>query len=334
MNLTEKEIIHILDNYDVGTLVSYKAIEEGEVNYNWIVKATEAKYILRKENPFRKLPDLEFQFSYLTYLKTHEFPYRIPVPLSTKNGRHYFKSNESYFWLYEYIEGRIRTRFGKKELKQVAEMMAAYHHLIEQSKLNNKKGNGDVFCKKAVLKELKMLQSEALQKAEEDPKDAIFLKEAPKLVRLLEGLDEREYAQLKRYPLHRDISPTNILWKDNKIVGIVDFENASLMNDTIIKDIAVMLQYSCRDRKHKYRSDLKLGKFFLEEYKKYHSISNEEIKFIPEIITAGAIEDFAYAYWMLVNDPKRAKLYRLGLYSNVAKWHLKNRRLIIRRLSQ
>lgn len=331
--MTKKEIARILDDYNIGTLISYKLIERGEVNYNWIVRTTEGKYVLRKESSFKKLPNLKFQFDYLTYLKTHEFPYKIPVPLLTKNGRYYFKSNKSYFWLYKYIEGRIRTRFGRKELKQLAGMIAVYHDLIEQSELNNEKGNSDAFDKKWLLEELKMFQSEILENPKKDRKDKIFLKEVPEPIRLLKSLDEGEYAQLERYPLHRDITPTNILWKDNKIVGIIDFENVSLMNDTPIKDIAVMLQYSCRDKKHQYKSDLKLSKFFLEEYRKHHSISNEEIRFVPDIITAGAIEDFAYAYWMLVNDPKRAKLYRLRLYSNVAKWHLKNRGLIIRRLS-
>ncbi|MEM2917151.1 MAG: phosphotransferase [Candidatus Bathyarchaeia archaeon] len=326
-------MIRILDNYKIGTLASYKAIERGEVNYNWIVKTTEGKYILRKESSFKKLPDLEFQFNYLTYLKSHGFPYRIPVPILTKNRKHYIKSNKSYFWLYEYIEGRIRTRFGLKELRQVAKMMAGYHHLIEQLKLDNKKGNSDVFGKKSVLKELTTFRNKVIEKPKKDRKDNIFLKEAPELIRLLKSLDDREYAQLKRYPLHRDITPTNILWKGNKIAGIVDFENVSLRNEPTIKDIAVMLQYSCRDKKHQYKSDLKLSKFFLEEYRKHHSISNEEIKFIPDIITAGAIEDFAYAYWMLVNVPERAKLYRLKLYSNVAKWHFGNRGLILKRLS-
>lgn len=333
MNLTKKEIIAILDNYNIGTFISCKAIEKGEVNYNWIVKTTEGKYVLRKESSFKKLPDLEFQFKYVTYLKARKFPYNIPVPLSAKDGRNYFKSNRSHFWLYKFIEGRIRTIFGRKELRQVTEMMAEYHHLIEQSKLDNGKGNGDAFGRESVLKELKMFRSGVLRKAERDQKDEIFLEEIPELIDLLESLDERQYAQLKRYPLHRDITPTNILWRENKIVGIVDFENVSLMNEPTIKDVAVMLQYSCRDKKHQHQLDLKLGKFFLEKYGKYHTISNEEIKFIPDIITSGAIEDFAYAYWMLINDPKRAKLYRLGLYSRVAKWHLKNKRLIIQRLS-
>ncbi len=53
VNFTKKEIIRILDNYKIGTLASYKAIEGGEVNYNWIVKTTEGKYILRKESSLK-----------------------------------------------------------------------------------------------------------------------------------------------------------------------------------------------------------------------------------------------------------------------------------------
>jgi Ser/Thr protein kinase RdoA (MazF antagonist) len=101
----------------------------------------------------------------------------------------------------------------------------------------------------------------------------------------------------------------------------------------VIKDISIMLQYSCRDRKQKYKLDLKLAKFFLKQYKKHGQLTDKEIEFLPDVITAGAIEDFAYAYWMLVNDPKRAKLYRLKLYSTTAQWYSKNKQEIIRKLT-
>lgn len=85
-------------------------------------------------------------------------------------------------------------------------------------------------------------------------------------------------------------------------------------------------------QKQKHRLDLKLAKFFLKEYKKYRQSSDEEIGFLPDIIIAGSIEDFGYAYWMLVNDPKRAKLYRLKLYSKIAQWCHKNKQEILEKL--
>jgi Ser/Thr protein kinase RdoA (MazF antagonist) len=100
----------------------------------------------------------------------------------------------------------------------------------------------------------------------------------------------------------------------------------------VIKDISILLQYSCRDRKQKRKLDLKRASFFVEEYRKHHQLSDAEIEFLPDIITAGSIEDFCYAYWMLLNDPQRAKLYRLRLYSQVAQWYHKNKAEVIEKL--
>jgi Ser/Thr protein kinase RdoA (MazF antagonist) len=122
------------------------------------------------------------------------------------------------------------------------------------------------------------------------------------------------------------------LWKQRKLVGVLDWENVGSMNDTVIKDISVMLQYSCRDKRHKHKLDLKLAEFFLKEYRKHHPLSDEEVRFIPDIIAAGSVEDFSYAYWMLINDPERAKLYRLKLYSKTAQWYNKNREEISKQL--
>jgi hypothetical protein len=93
-----------------------------------------------------------------------------------------------------------------------------------------------------------------------------------------------------------------------------------------------MLQYSCRDRKQKHKLDMRRAGFFLREYTKHHHLSDAEIELLPDTVIAGSIEDFCYAYWMLVNDPKRAKLYRLKLYSKIAQWYHKNKAEIIEKL--
>jgi len=210
--------------------------------------------------------------------------------------------------------------------------MAIYHKIVASSGLDNKHGS-EVFNRKSVLKELEMFRTQIKEKDKQSRKDKIFLKESSTLIPLMKSLDAREYSKLPKYPLHRDINPENILWKNKKLVGLIDFENIGTMNDTLIKDISIMLQYSCRDRKQKHKLNLRLAKFFLNEYKKHGQLSTEEIEFLPDVITAGIIEDFSYAYWMLANDPKRAKLYRLKLYSKTAQWYNKNKQEIIRKLA-
>jgi homoserine kinase type II len=331
--MNKREIQTLLENWNIGELISYRQARKGVVNINWIVKTTLGKYVLRKVTHFTKIEDLKFELDcYLTYLKEH-FPYRIPAPIKTKNEENFLKFKSSYFWIYEHIEGRDIKRFGYSELRECAKMMAVYHNTIETSGLDNKKGSGEVFKRKSILEELEKFRAQILAKDRQDRKDRIFLKESSILIPLMKSLDGREYSKFPKYPLHRDINPENTLWKNKKLVGLVDFENVGTMNDTMIKDISVMLQYSCRDRKQKHKLDLKLAKFFLREYKKHRQLSDKEIEFLPDIITAGSIEDFSYAYWMLVNDPKRAKSYRLKLYSQTAQWYQKNKREIIKKLT-
>lgn len=328
--MEKQKLKELLSLWNLGEALSYKKAKKGVVNLNWIVKTTKGKYILRELGKNKKLKELNFELEYLGYLSNKRFPYKIPAPIKNKKGNFFIQRNNSIFWVYEFIEGRDIKRFGYPELRECARMMAIYHKLIEKSHLDNKTSYSD-FARKEILEEVNSF----LEKIGHHPKDEkkkIFLEESNKLIPLLNRLNVKGYSKLKKYPLHRDINPENTLWKNKKLVGVIDFENVGEIKDTLMKDITGMLQYSCRDKKHKYKLDLKLVKFFLKEYKKYHPLSKTEISFLPEIIIAGAVEDFSYSYWMLLNDPERAKLYRLKLYSKVAQWHSKNREEILKEI--
>jgi len=276
--MNKQEINKILNNWNVGDLISYKKADKGVVNHNYIVKTSKGEFVLRKVAPYKKLSDLRFEIKYLTYLKKHKFSYRIPAPILTKNKKYFLRLNKSYFWMYKFIEGNQVNSFGKPELKEIAKMMAENHNLIEKSKLNNYKGKGNVFAREPVLKELNEFKSEILKKKRPDKKDKIFLREIKILIPLLKSLDTKEYSKLKSYPIHRDINHENTLWKNKKLIGVIDYETVTEINEPFLKDIAVMLQYSCRDKKHNYKLNLKLANFFIKEYRKHRKLSDEEVK--------------------------------------------------------
>jgi len=330
--MEKQKLNELISLWDIGEVLSFKKATKGVVNTNWIVKTSKGKFILRKVTKEKKISELKFELEYLDYLKNKKFPYQIPAPIKNKKGNFFIQKEDSFFWVYEFIEGRDIKRFGYPELKECAKMMALYHKFIEKSNLDNKKGIGDVFNRKPVLNELQEFYEDILKKSKQDKKEKIFLKEASVLIPLLKSLDGKDYSKIPKYPLHRDINPENTLWKNKKLVGVIDFENVGSQNDTTIKDIAGMLQYSCRDKNHRHKLDLKLAKFFIKEYRKYHPLSKKEIEFLPDVVTAGAIEDFSYSYWMLLNDLERAKLYRLKLYSKVAQWFNKNKEEIINKI--
>src|SRR5439155_7646322 len=117
----------------------------------------------------------------------------------------------------------------------------------------------------------------------------------------------------------------NLIWKQDKLAGVIDFENVSVSNGSVVKDIAVTMQYCCRNKKVKHQLDIDLAKGFLLSYEKHRSLSDKEVRLIPDLVTAGFVEDFADAFWMLRNEPKRANLDRLSLYARATQWSHSNR---------
>jgi Ser/Thr protein kinase RdoA (MazF antagonist) len=132
--------------------------------------------------------------------------------------------------------------------------------------------------------------------------------------------------------LHRDINPENLIWNNERLVGLVDWENVGSYREPFVKDIAVTFQHSFRNRGH--HLDLNRAKHFLLEYSKTRPLSYSEIMLIPDLMVSGFIEDFVYAYWMIRNDPDRARVHRLKLYSRAAQWNSKNRHTMIQALSE
>lgn len=271
---------------------------------------------------------MEFELSYLSYLKQSNFPYSIPSAIPNENRSSFVTVRKHYYWLYKFLEGRVIGRLNEPRLAQLVEMMAAYHSLIERSALNNGKPASDLYNRAATLKEIEENRKEILQKTKVDRKENIFLEESAKLTQILRGLDEGPYSRLRFYPIHRDLNPENLIWKQDKLAGVIDFENVSGSNDPVVKDIAVTMQYCCRNKKVKHQLDIDLAKGFLQSYEKHRSLSDQEVRLIPDLVTAGFVEDFAYAFWMLRNDPKRANPDRLSLYSRAAQWSHSNRERI------
>ena len=260
------------------------------------------------------------------------FPYKIPSAIPTANGELFIAVQGRFYWLYEFLEGTFVERFNKSRLAQPARMIATYHLLIEKSHLSNGRRHSDLFNRTPVLKEIGDYQVEILRRNRANRDDVTFVKESKILEPMLRSLDESPYSNLRRYPIHGDINPQNLIWKNGMLVGLLDFENVSTTNGPTIRDISQFYNTAFRDAEVKYRLDLNLAKQFLLYYKQYHPMSSEEVRLIPNLMIAGFIEDFVYAFWMLRNDPERARGYRLALYSRAAQWSYSNRERIAQTL--
>jgi Ser/Thr protein kinase RdoA (MazF antagonist) len=277
--------------------------------------------------------DLKFELEYLDYLKHAGFPYSIPSAIATKKDGLFETVQGHYYWLYKFLEGIVVERFNQSRLAQLAQMMARYHILIEGSNLRNGKPASDPYGRTATLKEIEEYRKEILRENKANRTEKRFLEESARLTPILRSLDDDPQSNLGLYPLHRDLISENLIWKQGKLAGVIDFEHVSQTNDPVVTDIAVTMQYWCRDNRVRHQLDLESARRFLQQYRKSHPLSDEEVGLIPDLITAGFIGDFSFAFWMTRNDPKRAKQseeegYGLTLGSRAAQWSHSNRERI------
>lgn len=310
-----------MSNWNIGNILSYKKAIEGAVNYNWIIKTTKGKYLLRKLHMGVKEKNINFEMKYLNYLKKKGFPYKIPVPLLTKENKEFIKIKKDFFWLYKFIEGKHNKNPERNELSEIALMVARFHNIIEKSSLYNGEANQKDFGRNGIINEMKWFISKISKK--KNKRDRIFIKESRLLIKIFKDLNTKDYNSLKKYPIHRDLNPQNILWKNKKIIGVLDFENVGCINDAFIRDIAIIMQYFCSNKEKSFNS--KKARFFIKKYQEYRKLSKKEIKILINTIIATNIEDFGYAYWLLVNTPKRAKISHLSKYSKMVQYLFKNR---------
>jgi len=268
---------------------------------------------------------LEFELSYLAYLKQSNFPYNIPSAIPTKNGSLFVTAQGHYYWLYKFLDGSVVEKLKEPHLAQLAEMMAKYHLLIERSDLNNGKPASDRYNRTATLKEIEDYRAEILRKNKANRQEETFLAEFARLTPILRGFGNGPQPNLGLYPIHRDLIAENLIWKQGKLAGVIDFEHVSETNDPVVKDIAVTMQYCCRNSKVRHQLDIDSARRFLRSYRESHRLPDEEVVLIPDLITAGFVEDFVFAFWMIRNDPKKVKQseeerYGLALYSRAAQW--------------
>ena len=306
----------IISKWPVGSPFSCELAKEGMSNINWVINTTKGNYVLRKVTHLRD-EDLNFELKYLSYLKEHGFDYEVPSPIRTNENENFLRLNGSYFWLYELIKGEHIKELNNSELGECAKMMASYHSIIESSELDNNKGNGYIFDNVEVLENLKTDISKISKKGIRDMEDKFFVIEAAVLIPILESLGRDAHSKLPTFPLHLDMNPGNLLWKNNKLVGVLDWEHVSKLNATIIEDVSGMLYYSVNGKLDRYKLNIDRAKFFLREYRKYHDLSDDELCLIPNTLIAGSIEDFIYKYRRPAPGSTKMKLRELKSFSIV-----------------
>jgi len=199
--LLESEIQEIAGRYDLK-VASYEPIEQGAGNTNYLLNTNRGKFIL---TVFEIEPIRVAQMSgVLLLLEKYQFP--APRLCSMTNGEVLTEYQEKSVLVKPYITGRVETEVDDGKVKQVGTALARLHEIPAPDDLSDKHAYVEKTYPKVMALDI-----------DQEFKDWIEQR--------VNVLTEKIPSQLPVGLVHGDLFYDNVLFEDEKLKAILDFED-------------------------------------------------------------------------------------------------------------
>lgn len=287
-SINRSEIKNILNSYDIGSLKVFEGISEGIENTNYFLETTNNKFILTIFEKRVKKKDLPFYLKLMSHVKKEGL--NCPVSVENLEKNKLSKLKNKFFSIFTFIEGKCLTNWNEKTCYQVGKKLAEFH-LINFS-----------------------FKCEKMNDYGINNWNSIYNQISSKMDLYLPGLEKKIFRELnflqKNWPkslptgiIHADLFPDNVLFKENKISGIIDFYFSC--SDFLIYDLSISINAWCFKNK---TIQPKLLKSFIDGYESKRKITNREKKKFNIFLRGAAIRFLLtrlYDFFKEKNDLKK-----------------------------
>ncbi len=296
---TLEELGVILSHYDIGVIDSILEFPRGSRKApKLLVVSEQGKFLLKrrargKDDPFK----VAFCHAIQLYLASKQFP--LPHLIGTKKENNsMLQWRNGVYELFEYIPGQAYPQTLEATFDG-GRVLALYHKLLENFKSEWKPPTGSYHMAPAVEQGLRQITTNTPAALSNNPQIV------PTLSFLLEAYNEAASAVEKlglddwpRQIVHADWHPGNMLFRENHVVAVIDYDSARLLSRVI--DIANgALQFSILGgdddvAKWPEYPDESRFKRFLRGYDEVMLLSQAEIATVPHLMIEALIAEAVF----------------------------------------
>lgn len=260
--LNREDIEIILKDYHL-TLKSFFKIKTGILNTNYYLDCNEGKFVLRVFEGGRDFQEENQELEFLLLLK-EIIPCCTPVKNIFKENYVVFKNK--MVALFYFIDGEPIKNIDENLLKEIGKYLGKLHNFSIDKKLV-RKSRVDMECY------YKKIDFEKINLPEElKNKIKTSYKEIKKI----------DFSSLPSGIIHNDIFPDNVFIKEDKIVGILDFNEAQTA--PFIYDLAIVINYWIRLNSFSEHMERRYIEAFLNEYEKFRKLELLEKEYLDKAI--------------------------------------------------
>lgn len=301
MKLTKKEAKNIVKLYNLGELIKFKLNPGGAVNYNFDFETSKGKYMIKflsckmtKANREK----LSFEFRFLDFLEKNNFPYDFPKPIANKSGRILLKIKNHYLWVYGRISGEVIYNFDN--IKEIARALSIFHKFTKKFKAPS---NLKYTYIEDFLSEYSKMKNKLSKIKKPNNIDKIVISNFELFESALKKIKKMNYTQ-NLIITHSDFGNHNLLFENNKVKAILDFETLSL--NPRIKEIAYPIKRLCfADNK----LDKRKANVFLKEYEKIIKLTKKEKEAIIPMMMLDSCKVFWWVYMEMKKNPDKKSFF-------------------------
>ena len=269
-HISKENLNTFLEDYSLKEIQSFEGINEGIQNTNYKIKIDAKDFILTIYENINSIDDLDFFLSLMNYLSSKGIKCPIPIENSKSNYVGEIKSKPAA--LLTFIDGKSTLNIKKDHTFEVGKVLAEMHLNTRDfplEKINDLSVDG---WEKLLIKNKNKIDKfeKNLYKKIED-KIIIIRKKWPK--------------DLPSGVIHADLFPDNVLFKDGKVSGLIDFYFSC--TDYFTYDLCICINAWCFNYKNEFQIDLFQN--LLKGYQSIRKLEEEEINAIPLLCHASSL---------------------------------------------
>ncbi|MBU2522999.1 MAG: phosphotransferase [Nanoarchaeota archaeon] len=282
MNANKIGLQKISDFFELGKIRKSRGFSKGLVSGSLKLETDRGKYVIKFAERYndRKKKRLLLQFKILDYLSKRKFPYDLPSPIRGRSGAFLMIFGSRVVWAYRYLDGKTKRKLTGKEFRELARLVATYHKYVEKFRVG----------KINLTRDSNWIVHEIDKTSKKRPKnktDRLYLRNCELIKAIIKK--SNIYCRERMIYTHSDFNPSNILYKNGKITGILDFDNVA--EGPRAKDVAGAVRgagYPDPWSKTKEKQ-------FLGEYEKILPLTKKEKDTILPLL----IRELAINFWWL-----------------------------------
>ncbi len=283
-DINEIELAAYLENYNIGTLLSFKGIAEGVENSNFLLRTTEGTFILTLYEKRVDRDDLPFFIKLMQHLAVNGI--ECPQPVVQKNGEAIGELAGRPSAIVTFLEGMWLRKPAAEHCYALGVAMAQMH-LAGQNFAMERENS-------LTLKDWRPLWEKCMADADAVEAGLRVQTEAD-----LAYLEQNWPSDLPRGVIHADLFPDNVFFIGSNLSGIIDFYFAC--TDMLAYDLAICLNAWCFERDFSY--NLTKGTALLRGYNSVRPLNSAEREALPALCRGAALRFMLTRLYDWINVP-------------------------------